>query len=254
MTTHSMAGQAVIVTGGGQGLGRAFATRFAAEGMSVLVADIRHEAAETVAAEITEAGGTARAIHVDVTEETSCRTMCDTALSAFGRLDILVNNASIFSTLKMRPFTEIPVEEWRQVIDVNLTGVFLASRSAVPTMKEAGHGRIVNIASAVVPMGRPNYLHYVASKAGVIGMTRGMARELGGWNITVNAVLPGATDTEIERETVSPEQRAALIASRAIQRPGTPDDLTGVVRFFASDDSRFVTGQSLVVDGGTVFL
>lgn len=250
----AMAGQAVIVTGSGQGLGRAFAHRFAGEGLSVLVADIREDAAQTVAREITEAGGSAHAVHVDVTDVGSTEAMCTAALSAFGRIDILVNNASIFSTLRMRPFFEIPVEEWRQVIDVNLNGVYLAARSAVPAMKEAGRGRIVNIASAVVPMGRPNYLHYVSSKAGVIGMTRGMARELGPWNITVNAVLPGSTETEVERATVTPEQRAALIASRSIQRPQTPDDLSGVVRFFASEDSRFVTGQSLVVDGGTVFL
>lgn len=252
--TDSMADQVVIVTGSGQGLGRAFAHRFASEGLKILVCDIRADAAQSVANEIEQAGGTARAVTVDVTDEASTTAMCDAALSAFGRLDILVNNASIFSALKMRPFFEIPVDEWRKVVDVNLNGVYLASRAAVPAMQEAKRGRIINIASAVVPMGRPNYLHYVSSKAGVIGMTRGMARELGAWNITVNAVLPGATETEIERETVSPQQREALIASRSIQRAGTPDDLTGVVRFFASDDSRFVTGQSLVVDGGTVFL
>ena len=251
---HSMADRAVVVTGSGQGLGRAFAHRFASEGLKVLVSDIRKDEAEIVADEIIQAGGTAEAIAVDVTDEASTEAMCDAALSAFGRLDILVNNASIFSTLEMRPFFEIPAEEWRRVVDVNLTGVYLASKAAVPTMQGAERGSIVNIASAVVPMGRPNYLHYVSSKAGVIGLTRGMARELGAWNITVNAVLPGSTDTEIERDTVSPEQRKALISSRSIQRAATPDDLTGVVRFFASDDSCFVTGQSLVVDGGTVFL
>lgn len=252
--TDSMAGQVVIVTGSGQGLGRAFARRFASEGLKVLVCDIHADAAKSVAHEIEQAGGTARSVPVDVTDEASTNAMCEAALSAFGRLDILVNNASIFSALKMRPFFEIPVDEWRKVVDVNLTGVYLASRAAVPAMQQAKRGRIINIASAVVPMGRPNYLHYVSSKAGVIGMTRGMARELGAWNITVNAVLPGATETEIDRETVSPQQREALIASRSIQRPGTPEDLTGIVRFFASEDSRFVTGQSLVVDGGTVFL
>ncbi len=252
--TQSMADRVVVVTGSGQGLGRAFAHRFAAEGLKVLVSDIRVDAAEAVAQEIAEAGGIAEAIAVDVTDEASTEAMSDAALSAFGRLDILVNNASIFSTLKMRPFLEIPAEEWRRVIDVNLTGVYLASKAAVPAMQRAERGAIVNIASAVVPMGRPNYLHYVSSKAGVIGLTRGMARELGAWNITVNAVLPGATETEIERDTVSPEQRKSLISSRSIQRAGTPDDLTGVVRFFASGDSGFVTGQSLVVDGGTVFL
>lgn len=252
--THSNPDQVVVVTGSGQGLGRAFAHRFAAEGLKVLVSDIRADAAEVVAHEIVEAGGTAEAMAVDVTDEASTEAMCGAAVSAFERLDILVNNASIFSKLKMRPFFEIPAAEWRHVVDVNLTGVYLASKAAVPAMQRAERGSIVNIASAAVPMGRPNYLHYVSSKAGVIGLTRGMARELGAWNITVNAVLPGSTDTEVERKTVSPEQRKAMISSRSIQRAATPDDLTGAVRFFASEDSRFVTGQSLVVDGGMVFL
>jgi 3-oxoacyl-[acyl-carrier protein] reductase len=243
-----------VITGAGQGLGRAFARRFAAEGLHTIVADIREEAAAGVAAEIHSAGGGASAHTVDVTDEGSVQAMCEAVTERHGRLDILVNNASIFSTLKMRPFDEIPLEEWRRVIDVNLTGVYLCCRAAAQPMKAAGWGRIVNISSSVVPMGRPNYLHYVASKAGVIGLTRALARELGAWNITVNAILPGATETEVERETVTPEQRAGLIAMRSIRRAEGPDDLTGVVRFFSSEDSGFVTGQSLVVDGGAVFL
>lgn len=244
----------IIVTGAAQGLGRAFAKRFAKVGHPVVVADIRGETAEALAEEIRCSGGSAIAVTLDVTDAESATHMVHTCCETFGGLGVLVNNASVFSTLKMRPFDEIPVAEWRQVIDVNLTGVYLCSRAAAPPMKAARWGRIVNIASAAVPMGRPHYLHYVSSKAGVIGLTRGLAKELGEWNITVNAVLPGATDTEIERETVTPQQRENLISARSIRRAQGVDDLTGVVRFIASDDCGFVTGQSLVVDGGTVFL
>jgi 3-oxoacyl-[acyl-carrier protein] reductase len=145
------------------------------------------------------------------------------------------------------------VDEWRQVIDVNLTGGFLCARHAYEPMRAAGWGRIINIASAVVPMGRANYLHYVASKAGVVGMTRAMARELGGFGITVNAILPGAVETEVERETVTPEQRAAFIAQRSLPRAQVPEDLGGVVSFLISESAGFMTGQSLIVDGGMIF-
>ena len=245
--------RSILITGAGQGLGRAFAQRFAADSHAVTIADIREEKAQAVADEIAAAGGTATAVAVDVSDDASVAAMVEHAVSAFGGLDVLVNNASIFSTLQMRPFFEIPVEEWRKVVDVNLTGVFLCSRHGHAPMKAKGWGRIVNISSAVVPLGRANYMHYVASKAGVVGMTRAMARELGGFGITVNAILPGATETEIPRDTVTPEQRAAFIAQRALPRAQTPDDLSGVVRFLASEDSGFVTGQSLIVDGGMVF-
>lgn len=253
MNTKTTKG-AVIVTGAGQGLGRVFAQRLADDGYAVVAADVASEKADIVARELQQVGHRAIAVGVDVTDERSVGEMVETAISSFGTLDGLINNASIFSTLTMRPFTEIPVEEWRKVVDVNLTGVFICSKAAAGPMQEQAWGRIVNISSSVVPMGRPNYLHYVGSKAGVVGMTRSMARELGEWNITVNAILPGATDTGIERATVTPAQRDALIAMRSIKRAQVPTDLSGVASFLMSQDSGFITGQSIVVDGGAVFL
>lgn len=243
----------VLITGSGQGIGRHFAQRLAKEGHRIAVVDRRADAAHAVVAEIQAAGGEALALGTDITDDAAAAAAVDTIVSRFGGLDVLINNASIFSTLKMRPFYEIPVEEWRQVVDVNLTGGFICARHAYGPMQAAGWGRIINIASAVVPMGRANYLHYVASKAGVVGMTRAMARELGGFGITVNAILPGAVETEIERETVTAEQRATFIAQRSLPRAQIPEDLGGVVSFLISEDAGFMTGQSLIVDGGMIF-
>jgi len=244
----------VLITGAGQGLGRCFAHRFAGSGATVIVSDINEPAAKQVVDDIRTGFGEAMFLPMDVSDEESVRAGIKEVVKKYGRLDVLVNNASIFSTLKMRPYDEIPVAEWRKVLDVNLTGVYLCSRFAAAPMRESGWGRIINISSAVVNMGRPLYVHYLASKAGVIGLSRGLARELGPYGITVNSVLPGATDTEIERDTVTTEQRDALIRMRSIPRGETPEDLAGVVMFLASDDASFLTGQSLTVDGGTTFL
>ncbi|MCL6592431.1 MAG: SDR family oxidoreductase, partial [Alicyclobacillus sp.] len=168
----------------------------------------------------------------------------------WGRVDVLVNNASIFSTIKMKPFEEISLAEWNQVMRVNLTGVFLCSQSVVPLMRRQRRGRIINIASGTVLNGRPNYLHYVSSKAAVAGFTRALAREVGNDNITVNTVAPGPTYTEIERETVTPEQAEAMLQQQCIKKKAVPDDIVGAVLFLASDDAAFISGQLLVVDGG----
>jgi 3-oxoacyl-[acyl-carrier protein] reductase len=150
----------------------------------------------------------------------------------------------------MRPFDQIPLEEWERVLRVNLTGPFLCARAVLPAMRRARWGRIINIASGAVRLGRPNYLHYIASKAALAGMSLSMARELGGDGITVNAILPGATFTEIERKTVTPEQKQCIVAMQCIPRPEVPEDLVGAVLFLASDASGFITGQSLNLDGG----
>lgn len=253
-STSSPVRRVVAITGAGQGLGRAYAMRFAEEGHSVVALDINAKAVGRVAAEITQSGFECLPLPVDIGDVASVERAAALIDERHGRCDVLVNNAAIFSTLQMRPFEEIPLDEWTRVLHVNITGTFLMTRAMVPLMRRNRWGRIVNVSSAAVVMGRPHYLHYTTSKAALIGMTRSMARELGSDGITVNALLPGATDTEIARQTVTPAQKQAQIAMRSIQREEGPQDLTGVVKFLAGDDSAFFTGQSLVVDGGLSFL
>ncbi len=247
-------GRVVVVTGAAQGLGRAYVRGFARQGHRVVAVDVKEEALSGTADEARALGGQCIPLVVDIGDESAVQEAAAAIDRRFGRCDVLVNNAAIFSTIKMRPFEQIPLEEWNRVLHINITGTFLMSRAVVPLMRRHRWGRIVNVSSAAYVMGRPNYLHYTTSKAAVVGMTRSMARELGEAGITVNAVLPGATDTGVPRETVTPEQKQQQIAMRCIQREEVPSDLEGVVRFFASDASAFITGQSLVVDGGYCFL
>jgi len=247
-----LTGRVAIVTGAGQGIGRALAHAYGAEGVKTVVADINGANAEQVAHEV--GGNSAIGVMTDVSDEASVNALVERTLEAYGRIDILVNAAAIFSTLKMRPFWEIPVDEWRRVLDVNVTGSYLACRAVAPVMRAAGRGRIVNFGSAAVTMGRPNYTHYTTSKAAIVGMTRSMARELGPDGITVNTILPGATYTEVPRETVTPQQKEAITALQCIPRPAAPADLIGTLLFLSSDASAFMTGQSLTVDGGTTHL
>jgi len=246
----SLRGRAAIITGAGQGLGRAFAKAFAAAGAVPIIAEQNGERAEAVAAEIARAGGQAQAIQTDVADPVSLQRMISAVEDAYGRVDILINNAAIFSTLEMMPFEQIPLDVWERVLRVNVTGPFLCARAVLPLMRRARWGRIINMASGAVTLGRPNYLHYITSKAALEGMTRSMARELGPDGITVNAILPGATFTEIERKTVTPEQKQKIIGLQCIPRAEGPEDLVGTVLFLASDASAFLTGQSITVDGG----
>ena len=245
-----IAGRVAIVTGAGQGIGRAFARALAASGAMAVIAEMNETRATAVAAEIAAEGGQALAVETDVADEASIGRLIETVTDKFGRIDILINNAGMFSTLEMRPFDRIPVEEWERVLRINLTGPFLCSRAVLPAMRELKRGRIINIASGAVRLGRPNYLHYIASKSALIGMSLSMARELGPDGITVNAILPGATFTEIERKTVTPAQKEKIIAMQCIQRAETPADLVGTMLFLASDASEFLTGQSINLDGG----
>lgn len=246
----SLNGRVAIVTGAGQGIGKVFAKAFAACGAIPVIAELDAVKGEAVAKEIVDSGGQALAIATDVASSDSITAMAEAVERRYGRIDILVNNAGIFSTLEMRPFDQIPLDEWERVLRVNVTGPFLCSRAVLPAMRRAQWGRIVHMASGAVTMGRPNYLHYIASKGALSGMTGSMARELGASGITVNAILPGATFTEIERKTVSPEQKVRIVAQQCIPRAETPQDLVGTLLFLSSDSSAFLTGQCLTVDGG----
>ena len=242
-----------IVTGAGQGIGRAYAHRLIEEGAKVVVAELNETKGKAVAEELLAKGGEGLCVRTDVADEASCAEMAAATVRRFGRIDILINNAAVFSTIKMMPFWELSVADWDQLMAVNVRGVWLASRAVAPQMRKQGSGRIINISSGVVYMGRPNYLHYVASKGAVLSMTRAMARELGDFGITVNCITPGATYTEIPRETVSPEQKEAMIKLSCLKRPEEPKDLVGTVVFLASDDAAFITGQTINVDGGMNF-
>ncbi len=246
----SVADKVVVITGAGQGIGRSFAKTFASGGAKVVIAERNVGRARKVVEEIAAGNGHAVAIETDVADPASVERLGSDVTQRYGRADVLINNAAIFSTLEMRPFEQIPLAEWEQVLRVNVTGPFLCARTMVPLMRKNKWGRIINMASGAVTLGRPNYLHYIASKAALAGMTHSMARELGPDGITVNAVLPGATFTEIPRKTVTPEQKERIIAMQSIPRPQLPADLLGVVLFLASDASAFMTGQELTVDGG----
>jgi len=240
----------VIITGAGQGIGRVLAKSFAAAGARAIIAELNEKKAAAVSEEILKAGGQALAVTTDVADPASIEQMVEVVEDEYARIDVLINNAGIFSTLEMRPFDQIPLEEWERVLRVNLTGPFLCARAVLPAMRRAKWGRIVNIGSGAVRLGRPNYLHYIACKAALAGMSLSMARELGADGITVNAILPGATFTEIERKTVTPAQKERIIAMQCIPRAEVPEDLVGAVLFLASEASAFVTGQSINLDGG----
>jgi 3-oxoacyl-[acyl-carrier protein] reductase len=248
-----MKGRVVIITGGGRGLGRVFAKSYAAQGAIAIIAEVNVDRAKSVEKEITDAGCRALAIRTDVTDENSVGAMADRVVSEFGRIDILVNNAVVLETLTRGAFDLIPPEEFDHALRVNVFGAFLACRSVVPTMRRSGWGRIINMSSDTVVTGNPWYLHYVTSKAALVGMTRALARELGKDGITVNAIQPGLTETEVDR---GPERKAAavtVVAGQCIPRQEVPEDLIGSVMFLSSDASAFITGQTLAVNGGFAF-
>lgn len=249
---HTQGGGRVwFVTGTSSGLGRELARAAVAHGERV-VATARDVAASADLVRL--APERVRAVRLDVTDSESVDAAVAEALQAFGRIDVLVNNAGRYRELDTkRPFTEISVEEWDQVFAVNARGVWLMTRAVYPLMRERGTGRVVNIASAVVHLGVPYFVHYVASKGAVMAMTRAIAREVGAHGITVNAVAPGFVDNEASRAINDPEYAAAAVHRRAIARSMEADDLVGTVRFLCSDASAFITGQTIVVDGGTAF-
>jgi len=243
----------VIITGGGQGLGRTYAHAFAAQGAIPVIAELHEENGARVVQEIEQQGGRALAVQTNVADEASVNSMAAAALSSYGRIDCLINNAAVFSQITMAPFWELPLEEWQSAMDVNINGAFFCSRAVVPAMQEREWGRIINVASTTVPIGRPNYLHYITSKSAMIGMTRSMARELGNWKITVHLFMPGAVETEIERPSVKGPQFQAMAEQQCIQRPATMDEYAGFILFICSDDAEYTTGQTFTANGGIAF-
>jgi NAD(P)-dependent dehydrogenase (short-subunit alcohol dehydrogenase family) len=242
-------GRVAIVTGGGHGIGKAYARRLAQEGAAVVIAELDGPAAERVAAEL---GAQALAVRTDVAEQASVENMARHTVERFGRIDVLVNNAAIFATVPMSraPFDEIDPAEWDRMMAVNLRGTWLACRAVVPQMRKQRYGKIVNISSSTAIKGSASRIHYVTSKAGIIGFTKTLAMEVGKDNICVNCIAPGSTLSEENADDALIQYRQAAAATRALQRMERPEDLVGAVAFFASSDSDFITGQTLVVDGG----
>ena len=241
-----------VITGGARGIGFAYSQRFVAEGARVVIADITDptDAAEKLASPDRVLG-----MRTDVSDTGSVRWMVNETLRRFGRIDVLVNNAAVFASLKPQRFDDIPETEWDRVMAVNVKGIWNCVRAVTPAMRAQGGGRIVNIASAIVGKGTAFLLHYVTSKGAVVAMTRALARELGGDRITVNAVAPGLilSDTVQDNPDITNFQSAAVMQARSLPRDAFPEDVEGAVVFLASDDSAFMSGQTLIVDGGSVF-
>lgn len=243
----------IIITGGAKGIGKVYSQRLAEAGARVVVADIDGEANETLAKSINGSGGQALPRATDVSSPESTQAMADSAIKAFGRIDGLVNNASLMSVLARRSWFEIPVEEWDRVMAVNLRGIFLCCRAVYPQMKKQGGGKIVNISSSRVWEGTPNRLHYTTSKAGVVGLTRALAREVGDDNIAVNSISPGFTLSETQVANSSNAyvaNKTSALSHKSLKRDQVPDDLVGALLFLLSDMSNYITGQTINIDGG----
>ena len=243
-----MSDRVAIVTGAGQGMGRAVAMRLSAEGARVVANDVNEEAAARTAKRIQEVGGEAIAVAGDVTSTGDVANIVDAALDRYGRIDILVNNAGVLRPTKV---IDIEEDEWDWVIAVNLKGTYLCSRAVLPAMRKGGWGRIVNFSStAGKSTSTVGGAHYTAAKAGVLGFTRHLARETAGYGVTVNAVCPGLIDTEMVRGTIPDEQARAYADSFPIQRMGEPSEVAELVAFLASDRAAYITGASLDINGG----
>ncbi len=248
-----LSGKRVLVTGAAGGLGRAFAQAFAAAGAQVFAADINTDGVAETAALIADDGGQASAGGVDVTSPEGTVALAQQAADQMGGIDILVNNAAIYAGLERMGFEQIDPEIWDRVMGVNVKGNWLMTRAVAPHMRNTGAGAVVNVASATVMSGSPDWLHYVSSKGAVIAMTRALARELGDDQITVNALAPGFTLTEASLNLIDKAAQYGVTRG-ALKRAAGSDDMVGGALFLASPHAAFITGQTLVVDGGRQFL
>jgi NAD(P)-dependent dehydrogenase (short-subunit alcohol dehydrogenase family) len=243
-------GRVSIVTGGARGIGRAYCLGMAAEGSSVVVADMVD--GQSVVEEIESRGGKALAVGVDVSDEESTNSMALATFERFSRIDVLVNNAAYFKQVKRGPFHELGVEEWDKAFRVNVRGVWLACRAVYPYMKEQRYGKIINISSNTAWKGVPGFLHYVTSKAALTGLTRALAREVGDDNIAVNTVAPDFIPDEDMLKTRG-SHSDEVIAQRCFKRMQVPEDMVGTIVFLAGAGSDFITGQSFLVNGGAYY-
>ena len=249
--------QVVIVTGGAHGIGKAYCKGFANAGARVVIADIDKPGADSAADEIGKTnGGQTLALHVDVSNEDATKKMAAQTLDRFGRIDVLINNAAVFSVVPMNRgrIETIDPEEWDKLMAVNLRGLFFCCRAALPTMRQQQSGKIINIASGTVFAGSPGRIHYVTSKTATIGFTRTLAREVGGDNINVNCLAPGNTLSEENPDEATIRLRESSAGLRALKRVQVPQDVVGAMLFLASPLSDFITGQTVNVDGGISFL
>ena len=236
-----MSGEVAIVTGGARGLGLAYVDGLRAAGYRVVVADLAASDAGDLVVE------------VDVSDRASCEAMAAATLERFGRIDVLINNAAYFTQIHKKPFEELTDEEWDRCFAVNVRGTWLATRAVAPAMKERRYGKIVNTSSMTVPSGIPGFLHYVASKSAIVGLTRALARELGEWGICVNTISPDYVPHDAEYAARQPRMAELLAQQRAFKRDAVPEDLVGTILYLAGHGSDFVTGQDLWVNGGRLF-
>jgi 3-oxoacyl-[acyl-carrier protein] reductase len=244
-----LAGKVVIITGAGKGLGKAFALRFAdEEARLVLVTRKDMDGLKKAAEEVTAKGAECIFFQADVTKLADMQKVADETVKKFGKIDVLVNNAAYYFGVERKPFDQIPPEEWDLMMNINVKGPWICARTVFPRMKAQGKGKIINLTSEVFFTGSNGFVHYVASKGGVVGLTRALAAELGPHNITVNAVAPGFTDTEASR-TIADVTKYDT-SKTPLRRLGTAEDIVGAVIFLASDDADFITGEIILVDGG----
>lgn len=250
---ETLKGRVAIVTGGARGIGRAYCLGLAREGASVAVADLSDSS--PVVEEIEAEGGVAIGVKVDVSDKEATENLASTVMDRFGQIDVLVNNAGYMTTAEQLPFEAFEVDEWDKVFAINVRGSWLCARAVAPHMRARKYGRIINISSMTVVDGTPTLVHYVSSKAAIIGLTRGMARELGDDNIAVNTVTPDYIPHDSKYAARQQEgQGDWIISRRCLKREETPEDMVGVVIFLAGPGADFITGQNIAVNGGSAFL